>query len=129
MALQSIVDIKTKKVFAYEALVRGLVGESAASILGQVSEKNRYGLRVHVCAASSRQRSRGEPCATSVKNGLYPSGIGRRRRAFYHSVSEPYLRQLKFEPFTQELRSALKQLPWYPPGERLKRAGDYSCRG
>ncbi|MCU0931230.1 MAG: EAL domain-containing protein [Serpentinimonas sp.] len=42
MALQPIVDIKTRTVFAYEALVRGLGGEPAASVLGRVSEQNRY---------------------------------------------------------------------------------------
>lgn len=42
MAFQPIVDVETGRVFAYEALVRGLNGESAASVLGQVTEANRY---------------------------------------------------------------------------------------
>ena len=42
MAFQPIVDASTGAVFAHEALVRGAGGESAASVLSQVSETNRY---------------------------------------------------------------------------------------
>jgi EAL domain-containing protein (putative c-di-GMP-specific phosphodiesterase class I) len=42
MAFQPIVDIKTRRVFAHEALVRGVGGEGAGFILDQVSETNRY---------------------------------------------------------------------------------------
>ncbi|KAA2234940.1 EAL domain-containing protein [Salinarimonas soli] len=43
MAFQPIVNLATGGVYAYEALVRGPNGESAASILSQVTEGNRYG--------------------------------------------------------------------------------------
>lgn len=42
MAYQPIVDTSTRTVYAYEALVRGLNGESAYSVLSQVTEENRY---------------------------------------------------------------------------------------
>ena len=42
MAFQPIVDTEAKQVFAYEALVRGVNGESAYSILSQVTPENRY---------------------------------------------------------------------------------------
>ena len=42
MAFQPIVDVKTSRVYAYEALVRGPQGQSAGSILSQVTEDNRY---------------------------------------------------------------------------------------
>jgi EAL domain-containing protein (putative c-di-GMP-specific phosphodiesterase class I) len=42
MAFQPIVDFASNTVFAYEALVRGLQGESAYSVLSQVTEENRY---------------------------------------------------------------------------------------
>jgi len=42
MAFQPIVDIRTDKPFAYEALVRGADGESAASVLARVTPENRY---------------------------------------------------------------------------------------
>ena len=42
MAFQPIVDIAGGGIFAHEALVRGLGGEGAASVLGRVDAGNRY---------------------------------------------------------------------------------------
>jgi EAL domain-containing protein (putative c-di-GMP-specific phosphodiesterase class I) len=42
MAFQPIVDIDTAGIFAYEALVRPIGGGSAADVLSQVNEQNRY---------------------------------------------------------------------------------------
>ena len=42
MAFQPIFNVRTRQPFAYEALVRGLNGESAFSILSKVTETNRY---------------------------------------------------------------------------------------
>lgn len=42
MAFQPIVDVDTQEVFAYEALVRGPNGESASSVLNQVTAENLY---------------------------------------------------------------------------------------
>jgi EAL domain-containing protein (putative c-di-GMP-specific phosphodiesterase class I) len=42
MAFQPIVDLETGRAYAYEALVRGPGGESAASVLAQVTDENRY---------------------------------------------------------------------------------------
>jgi EAL domain-containing protein (putative c-di-GMP-specific phosphodiesterase class I) len=42
MAFQPIVNVCSGSVYAYEALVRGVEGQSAAFILGQVTEENRY---------------------------------------------------------------------------------------
>ena len=42
MAFQPIVDIFNKTIFGYEALVRGPNNESAASILSQLNDGNRY---------------------------------------------------------------------------------------
>ncbi|TGN41991.1 EAL domain-containing protein [Marinobacter confluentis] len=41
-AFQPIVDADNKSVYAYEALVRGLNGEGAYSVLSNVNETNRY---------------------------------------------------------------------------------------
>ena len=42
MAFQPIVDLARRRVYAYEALVRGPDGESAFSVLDQVNPLNRY---------------------------------------------------------------------------------------
>ncbi len=42
MAFQPIIDLQNKKIFAHEALVRGLNGESAWTIINQTNEKNLY---------------------------------------------------------------------------------------
>jgi len=42
MAFQPVVDVTSRRIYAYEALVRGANGESAASVLSQVTETNRY---------------------------------------------------------------------------------------
>ncbi len=42
MAFQPIVDVRERRLFAYEALVRGPDQESAASILAKVTDHNRY---------------------------------------------------------------------------------------
>ncbi|WP_153116788.1 EAL domain-containing protein [Rhodocyclus tenuis] len=41
-AYQPIVDLQTRTVFGHEALVRGINGESAASVLARVNDDNRY---------------------------------------------------------------------------------------
>src|SRR5262245_56919810 len=42
MAFQPIIDLGARSIFAYEALVRGTDGSSAASVLERVDEDNRY---------------------------------------------------------------------------------------
>ena len=42
MAFQPIVDVRNRTIFGYEALVRGLNGEGAGHVLGQVDDANRY---------------------------------------------------------------------------------------
>lgn len=42
MAFQPIINCQTKKIFGYEALVRGLNNESAYSIISKLNDDNRY---------------------------------------------------------------------------------------
>ncbi|MCX7628012.1 MAG: EAL domain-containing protein [Methylophilaceae bacterium] len=42
MAFQPIVDVVNRRIFGYEALVRGKRGEGAGWVLGQVNDANRY---------------------------------------------------------------------------------------
>ena len=78
MAFQPIVDIEQDCVFAYEALVRGAAGESAASILGQVSDANRYGFdqqcRVKAIETATRAGILATPARLSINflpNAVY----------------------------------------------------------
>ena len=42
MAFQPIVDVSTRRVYAYEALVRGPQGQAAGTVLSQVNDDNLY---------------------------------------------------------------------------------------
>jgi EAL domain-containing protein (putative c-di-GMP-specific phosphodiesterase class I) len=42
MAFQPIIDVANHRVWGYEALVRGVNGEAASSIIGQLSDETRY---------------------------------------------------------------------------------------
>ncbi|MDP1874905.1 EAL domain-containing protein [Phenylobacterium sp.] len=61
MAFQPIMDMETGQPFAYEALVRGPAGESAWSVLSQVTEENRYAFD---------QQCRVKAIETAVRAGL-----------------------------------------------------------
>lgn len=65
MAFQPIVDIVDGVPFAYEALVRGPAGESAASVLSRVSAANRYAFD---------QQCRVKAIETAARAGLIESG-------------------------------------------------------
>jgi EAL domain-containing protein (putative c-di-GMP-specific phosphodiesterase class I) len=47
MAFQPIVNLEDRRVFAYEALVRGPRGQGASSVLAQVTDQNRYAFDQH----------------------------------------------------------------------------------
>lgn len=75
MAFQPIVDVRERKVFAYEALIRGLQGEGAETILPQVTVDNRYvfdqACRVKAVELASRLAM---PCFVSINflpNAVY----------------------------------------------------------
>jgi EAL domain-containing protein (putative c-di-GMP-specific phosphodiesterase class I) len=42
MAFQPLVDVNSRRIYAYEALVRGLDGESAATVMAQITASDRY---------------------------------------------------------------------------------------
>jgi EAL domain-containing protein (putative c-di-GMP-specific phosphodiesterase class I) len=65
MAFQPIVDLTSGKPWAYEALVRGLDDASAASVLGRVTEDNRYAFD---------QRCRVVAIERAVAGGIVDSG-------------------------------------------------------
>ncbi|MBH94343.1 MULTISPECIES: EAL domain-containing protein [Idiomarina] len=75
MAFQPIVDISSKTVFAYEALVRGENGEGAGRILGQVTEDNKYtfdqSCRVKAIETASRIKLPGNLSINFMPNAIY----------------------------------------------------------
>jgi len=78
MAFQPILDLETGEPFAFEALVRGTAGESAATILSRVTEANRYAFdqqcRVKAIEASVRAGILGTPARLSINflpNAVY----------------------------------------------------------
>lgn len=78
MAFQPIMDLQTGAPFAYEALVRGSNGESAASVLEKVTPENRYAFdqqcRVKAIQGAARAGLLGGPARLSINflpNAVY----------------------------------------------------------
>jgi EAL domain-containing protein (putative c-di-GMP-specific phosphodiesterase class I) len=65
MAFQPIVDMESGQPYAYEALVRGPAGEPAGTVLGQLTDENRYAFD---------QACRVKAIALSLAAGLLASG-------------------------------------------------------
>ena len=70
MAFQPIVDMETGSPFAFEALIRGTGGESAGSVLAQVTEENRYAFdqkcRVKAIETAAEAGILGTPARLSI---------------------------------------------------------------
>ena len=75
MAFQPIVNVATRSVFGYEALVRGLKGEGAMSVLGRVDDTNRYrfdqACRVKAIELASRLGLEGMLSINFLPNAVY----------------------------------------------------------
>lgn len=74
-AFQPIVDVSTRTVYAYEALVRGPNGEGAAQILANVTERNRYrfdqGCRMNSIFLAQRLGMRARLSINFLPNAVY----------------------------------------------------------
>ncbi|KAF1070835.1 MAG: Blue light- and temperature-regulated antirepressor BluF [Pseudomonas citronellolis] len=75
MAFQPIVDVRSRSLFAYEALVRGVDGSGAQGILERVSEHNRYAFD-QACRVKAVELAAqlGVPCYLSINflpNAVY----------------------------------------------------------
>ncbi len=75
MAFQPIIDLETQSVFAHEALVRGLNGEPAWSILSQVGSDNIYAFdqacRVRAIEMASQLGMRSNLSINFLPNAVY----------------------------------------------------------
>lgn len=74
-AFQPIVHVPSRTIYSYEALVRGLQGESASSILERVTDDNRYAFDQACRVRSVELAARlGVPCRLNVNfmpNAVY----------------------------------------------------------
>lgn len=75
MAFQPIVRCTTREIFGYEALVRGLQGESAYSVISQVNDDNRYRFdqlcRVKAIALAARLKTQAMISINFLPNAVY----------------------------------------------------------
>lgn len=74
-AYQPIVDLRDQSVFANEALVRGINGEGALSVLSQVTDKNRYRFdqlcRTHAIAGAAALGMEARLSINFLPNAVY----------------------------------------------------------
>jgi EAL domain-containing protein (putative c-di-GMP-specific phosphodiesterase class I) len=74
-AFQPIVEIKTKTIFAHEALIRGINGEGAYTILSQVNNDNRYrfdqACRVKAVKTAAELKLKGMLSINFMPNAVY----------------------------------------------------------
>lgn len=79
MAFQPVVDLDTKRIYAYEALVRGENGESAFSVFSKITDEDRYAFD---------QACRVKAIGTAAKLGLDRRlNINFKPSAVYHPES------------------------------------------
>lgn len=75
MAFQPIIDLSTQGIYGYEALVRGLQGEGAYSVLSQINEDNRYvfdqTIRVKALDLAARLNLQGKLSINFLPNAVY----------------------------------------------------------
>ncbi len=73
-AFQPIVDLRTGDAYAHEALVRGPNGESAASVLSQVDEANRYRFD-QLCRTTAIEQAAGIGMDTFLSINFMPNAV------------------------------------------------------
>lgn len=94
MGFEPIVDTARGQIIAYEALVRGLAGEGAASVLGQVNDLNRYAFdqtaRVRAIEWAQRLSMPGILSINFMPNAVYdPAACIQRSLQAAHRVGWP----------------------------------------
>ncbi len=107
MAFQPIIDAARSSVWGYEALIRGLDGESATSVLARVGEEQRYrfdqACRVKAIELATRLFPAGDPLKLSINflpNAVYePAACLRATLAAARKAAFPH-KNIMFE-FTE----------------------------
>ncbi len=74
-AFQPIIDLHSRQIFAHEALVRGVGGEPAPTVLSQVTEQNRFRFdqagRVKAIKTASRLGMQSKLSINFMPNAIY----------------------------------------------------------
>ena len=81
IAFQPIVDVTRREIFAYEALVRGLHGESAPEVLGSVNPQNRFAFH-EACRVRAIEMAAALGMQTRLSLNIAPNDICRRADCF-----------------------------------------------
>lgn len=100
-AYQPIVDLRSRSIFAHEALVRGPLGEPAEMVLSQVTDSNRYrfdqACRVQAVKGASRLNMASMLSINFMPNAIYqPELCLRTTLAAAHAHGFP-LERIMFE--------------------------------
>lgn len=85
-AFQPIVNIETGTIHSYEALVRGVDGEGALSILGRVDDSNRYRFD-QTCRVTALELSKRLGIETRININFLPNAVYEPRRCIATTVS------------------------------------------
>lgn len=110
IAFQPIFDVRTNRVRAYEALVRGPDGEAAATVLARVDETNRHRFDQHVRVAAIEKAAALGIVTTraALSINIMPSAVIEAARCLRHTLEAAARvglahRRIVFE-FTEDVR-------------------------
>lgn len=98
MAFQPIIDVQSQRVWGYEALVRGVNGEGAGTVLAAVNEHNRYkfdqACRVKAIELAGRNMPAGSTAMLSIN--FMPNAVYEPSACIRASLAAA--RRAKFDP-------------------------------
>ena len=124
-AFQPIVDVKSRKIYAYEALVRGVNGEGAAEILNQVNDSNRYrfdqGSRIRSIFLAQRLGMR-----TRISINFMPNAVYRPELCIRSTIAAAVAAKFPLEQIIFEVTESEQILE---PGKLLSIFNYYRKRG
>ncbi|MDN8618364.1 EAL domain-containing protein [Variovorax ginsengisoli] len=86
MAFQPIVDADQRAVFAYEALVRGLEGEGALEVLGQVGPEQRFAFH-EACRMRAIELAAGLGMRAKLSLNVMPNDVAGQEQCFRSAMA------------------------------------------
>jgi EAL domain-containing protein (putative c-di-GMP-specific phosphodiesterase class I) len=86
MAFQPIVDVARRKIFAHEALVRGLCGEGAAEVLAGVDASHRFAFQ-EACRMKAIEMAAALGMASKLSLNVRPNDVAGQPRCFRSAMA------------------------------------------